>query len=144
MLQQLLRCSGSGTAASAPEPRGDPAAVLGAAVLQLNRGRALRGRLPTLVGNAAKRSTAAWQTALLALEDSWQRSAECGMLGTLCSALEQLPVPPTEEDLTRLEQLVAGQGAQCPEAVRVRVLGRAQQARRVAVKAGPEVCSALT
>lgn len=144
VLQQLLRCPRNGAAAPAPGPGRDPAAVVGAAVLQLNRGRALQGRLPTLVGNAAKRSTAAWRTALLALEDGWQRSAECGMLGTLCSALEQLPVPSTEEDLTRLEQLVAGQGAQCPEATRARVLGRAQQARRVAVKAGPEVCSALT
>lgn len=114
--------SGGGGAANASLPL---------AVWRLNRRRALQSKLPALLRAAAQRSPAAWRSVLEFMRGRWQRGAECGLLPALCSALEQLPPPPSEEERSQLTAFVRelGQGAaevRCSAAARSRALGRAQ------------------
>ena len=128
-----------------------PAALLAAEVRAANRQRALRGKLATLLGNAASRSRDAWLLVFYLLQDqvNGSEAARCGLLEALCSALEQAPAPWLTGDYAVLKALVAGVqgggsgGMQCSAASVSRALGRAVQAQKVAASSGAELCQAL-
>jgi hypothetical protein len=120
------------------------------AVRATNRRQALRGKLPTLLANAAGQGVAAWRLVLQSMAGGWPRCARCGLLGALCATLEQLPPPWAQEDFVLLEDLVAaleegryGGEMRCVATARSRALGRAARAQRVAAAAGPALCRTL-